>query len=416
MQPSLDAVDRELSSVGAAAGKRLRELTQEIWRLLTEDIPELRGDDVFAQLLDASIEENIMTLLHAFEHGIAPDRVDPPAAAVEYARRLAQRGVPIVALIRSYRMGHGRFLTRCMQELTGRYEDTELVNAIMARMIDLSFRYIDRVSEHVIAVYQQERDRWLLTRTAVRSARVRAVLRDEPVDVGATEAALGYNLRQHHLGVVAWVVEQRSPGEGLARLDRLTAAAAGTLGCVGRPLFVPQDETLAWIWLPLGGRSSLSADLLAEAFDDGDTRVAVGEPASGLEGFRGTLRQALRTRDVALAADPGSRVTTFAEVGSLALMCADIPATREWVRDTLGELAVNNRPQARLRETLRIFLATGASYTATAERMTLHKNSVQYRVRKAEEALRTPIQDRRAELELALRACQHLGRTVLREP
>jgi DNA-binding PucR family transcriptional regulator len=414
MQPSIDAVDRELSSVGAAAGKRLRELTQEIWRLLTEDIPELRGDDVVAQLLDASIEENVMTLLHAFEHGIAPDRVDPPTAAVEYARRLAQRGVPIVALIRSYRMGHGRFLTRCMQELTGRYEDTELVNAIMARMIEMSFRYIDRVSEHVIGVYQQERDGWLLTRSAVRAARVRAVLRDEPVDVGATEAALGYNLRQHHLGVVAWVVEQRDPGEGLARLDRLTAAAAGTLGCVGRPLFVPQDEMLAWVWLPLGTR--VSPEMLAEAFDDSDIRVVVGDPAHGLEGFRATFRQALRTRDVALAADPGSRVTTFAEVGSLALMCADIPATREWVRHTLGELAVDDGPPARLRETLRIFLSTGASYTATAERMTLHKNSVQYRVRKAEEALRTPIQDRRAELELALRACQHLGRTVLREP
>jgi DNA-binding PucR family transcriptional regulator len=412
MQPSIDAVDRELSSVGAAAGKRLRELTQEIWRLLIEDIPELRGDDVLAQLLDASIEENVMTLLHAFEHGIPPDRVDPPAAAVEYARRLAQRGVPIVALIRSYRMGHGRFLTQCMQELTGRYEDTELVNAIMARMIGLSFQYIDRVSEHVIAVYQQERDGWLLTRTAVRSARVQAVLRDERVDLGATEAALGYNLRQHHLAVLAWVVEDGEPGAGLARLDRLTAAAAGTLGCAGRPLFVPQDETLAWIWLPLGAR--VSPDLLAEAFDDGDIRVAVGEPAHGLEGFRGTLRQALRTRDVALAADPGTRVTTFAEVGPLALMCADIPATREWVHDTLGELAVDDEPRARLRETLRIFLATGASYTATAERMTLHKNSVQYRIRKAEEALRTPIQDRRAEVELALRACRHLGRTVLR--
>lgn len=414
MQPSIDAVDRELSVIGAAAGKRLRELTHEIWRLLIEDIPELRGDDVLAQLLDASIEENVMTLLHAFEHGIAPDRVDPPAAAVEYARRLAQRGVPIVALIRSYRMGHGRFLTRCMQELIGRYEDTDLVNAIMTRMIEMSFRYVDRVSEHVIAIYQQERDRWLLTWTTVRSARVRAVLREEQVDIDATEAALGYTLRQHHLGVVGWVTEQRDPGEGLARLDRLATAAAGTLGCQTRPLFVPQDETLAWIWLPLG--APVSPNLLAEAFDDGDIRVAVGEPAHGLEGFRGTLRQALRTREVALAADPGARVTTFAEVGSLALMCADIPATREWVRHTLGDLAVDDEPQARLRETLRIFLATGASYTATAERMTLHKNSVQYRIRKAEEGLRTPIQDRRAEIELALRACEHLGRTVLRQP
>jgi DNA-binding PucR family transcriptional regulator len=46
--------------------------------------------------------------------------------------------------------------------------------------------------------------------------------------------------------------------------------------------------------------------------------------------------------------------------------------------------------------------------------MTLHKNSVQYRVRKAEQALGAPIEDRRADLELALRACQYLGEAVLR--
>ena len=46
--------------------------------------------------------------------------------------------------------------------------------------------------------------------------------------------------------------------------------------------------------------------------------------------------------------------------------------------------------------------------------MVLHKNSVQYRIRKAEEALGAPIEDRRADLELALRACHYLGRTVLR--
>jgi DNA-binding PucR family transcriptional regulator len=216
--------------------------------------------------------------------------------------------------------------------------------------------------------------------------------------------------------VVGWVVEPLPGGTGLTRLDRLATAAAGTLGCPTRPLFVPQDETMAWIWLPLGGQSRIAPQRLAEAFDNGDTgtRLAIGEPASGVDGFRGTLRQALRTRDLALVADPGTRVTTFTEVGSVALLCADLAATRTWVRDTLADLVIDDEPHARLRETLQVFLSTGASYTATAERMTLHKNSVQYRVRKAEEALRAPIQDRRADLELALRACQYLGRAMLR--
>jgi hypothetical protein len=47
--------------------------------------------------------------------------------------------------------------------------------------------------------------------------------------------------------------------------------------------------------------------------------------------------------------------------------------------------------------------------------MVLHKNTAQYRVGKAEEALGAPIGERRADLELALRACHYLGRPVLRE-
>ncbi len=43
-------------------------------------------------------------------------------------------------------------------------------------------------------------------------------------------------------------------------------------------------------------------------------------------------------------------------------------------------------------------------------------NTVQYRVRKAEEAVGHPIQDRRADVELALRVCQVLGSAALRPP
>ena len=52
---------------------------------------------------------------------------------------------------------------------------------------------------------------------------------------------------------------------------------------------------------------------------------------------------------------------------------------------------------------------------ATAERLTLHKNSVQYRVRKAEESLGRPIGEDRLSVELALLASQWLGAAVLRQ-
>jgi DNA-binding PucR family transcriptional regulator len=410
-----DAVNREVAAVGAAAGARLLELTHEIWLLLTHDIPQLQADVVVEKLLDASVEENVTTLSHVFEHGTPLDDVDAPAAAVEYAKRLAQRGVPIVALIRAYRIGHGRFLERCVEEIAARSPDAELAAAVTARLVDVSFRYIDRVSEQLIATYQRERDRWLLTQTAVRAARVRETLGNDPADVGATESALGYRLRQHHVGAVVWVTGETQGGEGLSRLEKLASAAAQTLGNQGRPLFVPRDEALAWIWLPLGTDGAITPELLSAAFDNGDSsvRIAAGDAAYGLEGFRGTHRQAVRTQDLALAARPGGRLTTFAEVGAVALMCADLSAARGWVWASLGDMAIDDEPHARLRDTLHVFLSTG-SYTATAQRMVLHKNSVQYRIRKAKEALGAPIEDRRADLELALRACHYLGQAVLR--
>jgi len=195
----------------------------------------------------------------------------------------------------------------------------------------------------------------------------------------------------------------------------LASAAAQTLGNRARPLFVPRDEALAWIWLPLGSDGAITPELLSAVFDNGDSsvRIAVGAAAYGLEGFRLTHRQAVRTQDLALAARPGSRLTTFAEVGAVALMCADLSAARGWVWATLGDMAIDDEPHARLRDTLHVFLSTG-SYTATAQRMVLHKSSVQYRIHKAKEALGAPIEDRRADLELALRACHYLGQAVLR--
>jgi DNA-binding PucR family transcriptional regulator len=80
----------------------------------------------------------------------------------------------------------------------------------------------------------------------------------------------------------------------------------------------------------------------------------------------------------------------------------------------LGPLAVDDENSARLRETAQIFLDTGSSYTATASAQILHKNTVQYRIRKAEEIMGRPVQKGHTDLEVALRAVHYLGSTLLR--
>ena len=143
-------------------------------------------------------------------------------------------------------------------------------------------------------------------------------------------------------------------------------------------------------------------------------RVACGEVHGGLDGFRATHRQAVAAQAVALVAGPAAAaLTEFGEVGAIALLCADLEATRAWVAGVLGPLAADDEQHARLRETLLVFLTLGSSYTAAAEQLLMHRNSVRYRVARAQQLRGRPIRDDRFDVELALRACRWLGRAVL---
>ena len=96
----------------------------------------------------------------------------------------------------------------------------------------------------------------------------------------------------------------------------------------------------------------------------------------------------------------------------MALMAGSIDLLRAWVIETLGALAGDDEHNARLRHRLGVFLQENGSYKATAERLTLHKNTIQYRIRRAEESLGRPVAEDRLHLELALLASEWLGPAV----
>lgn len=416
MEAELPGAEAQLAVVAAKVESRLSEVCRDIRDYQLAEFPELRGNEPVLKLVRASIAENVSTLLHVFENDISLDDVEGPTAALERVRRLAQRGAPVSRLTRAYRISHWRFLQWCLDELHREGVEEDLSAATTRRMLALSFGYIDRAIEQVIEVYQLERDRWLLSQTAGRAARVREILAAKQVDVDRAESALGYRLRQTHLGLVAWLPALPQGGEGLARLDRLTNEIAKELNCSARPLFIPRDEHLCWAWLPFVSHPDVSWGRLGSVVEDGDPsiRVCAGRMEPDVEGFRSTHRQALRARELATASSTEDRFTAYSRVAPIALMARNIDDLRTWVRDVLGPLAVDDEATARLRKTVQIFLDTGSSYTATASRQILHKNTVQYRIRKAEEAIGHKVDERRTDLEVALLAIQYLGSSVLR--
>ena len=403
-----------MASVAAMVGRQVAAVSADVYEVIVREIPELRDDPAVLTLLASSVDSNVATCLQIVQHQIDLSDVHAPAAALEYARRLAQRGRPLTALLRAYRLGHTCFADWLLKELARQTSEAQMLTAATLGMSETVARYIDQTSEEIVAAYTRERENWLRNRSAARAARIRDLLSGQRVSVSATEATLGYRLCQYHVGLVCWADDATAAVDNITRLEHAIGHVAEKLGCSGEPIFLPRDESSAWAWLPLGIHDTFDATGLGPAVG-GDIHLAFGDVAKDVAGFRLTHQQAVAAQAVVLAAGhPAPRSVTFGEVAPVAMMLGSTDLLRAWVLATLAGLATDDEHHARLRETLLVFLQTGGSYKATAERLTLHKNTVQYRIHKAEESLGRPVGENQHDVELALRTAQWLGSSVLR--
>jgi len=95
-RPVDTSVSSAVQSASEGAGAlvpRTAEVSADVFDLIVREIPDLRADSRVRALLQASVGENVATVLHVLQHGIDVEHAHAPAAAAEYARRLAQRGV-----------------------------------------------------------------------------------------------------------------------------------------------------------------------------------------------------------------------------------------------------------------------------------------------------------------------------------
>jgi DNA-binding PucR family transcriptional regulator len=403
-----------VADVATAVGRQAAAVSEDVYKEILREIQPLNDDKPLLALLAASVDSNVNTCLQIMQHRIDLAAVQTPTVAVEYARRLAQRGTPLTALLRAYRLGHTCFSDWLVTELARQAGDAEMITATTLSMSKIVAGYVDQTSEEMVAAYTQARENWLRNGSAARAARIRGLLSDERIDVSTAEATLGYRLRQYHVGLVCWAGDATGTADEITRLERAIGQVAAQAACSGDPVFLPRDESSAWAWLPLGIRDTFDAAPASAADADADIHFAFGDAARGPAGFCLTHRQAIAAQAVALAAASAPpRVVTFNEVAPIAMMLGSASLLRAWVLGTLAGLATDDEHHARLRDTLLVFLQSGGSFKATAERLVLHKNTVQYRIRKAEESLGRPVGENRHDVELALQASHWLGSSVL---
>ena len=108
------------------------------------------------------------------------------------------------------------------------------------------------------------------------------------------------------------------------------------------------------------------------------------------------------------------RIVRYDEVELLCLAHAESESFRRMVLRELGPLAGGASGIAHTRETLLCYLTNGSNVEAVASELFVHRNTVRYRLNRAEELMGHRITERIGHVELALRYVDLFG--VLEDP
>lgn len=391
----------------------LQRLIDLVDNRIAAEVPEIGANPAIRGVLDASTR-GALTLYLSRLPDVAPGTVDATPEMQLLGRDLARRGADVGVLLKAYRVGQRVMWQELMDQVAAAGLDRELQGQVLAFLWDHLSRTLEHVVEDVVAAYVTESEQRLEGRFARRAETIAAMLRGDDIDVDLASTATGHRISRHQTALVIWDSAAGKEGGLGGRLDQLARDIAEAVGA-GTPLIAPTGTGL-WAWLATGPAPALdTVASLPAVRSASDLRVALGEPAPGVAGFRESHRQAMRAYDIARASARPSQVTRYVDVAVLGLLAQDEAAMRELVARELGGLAARDPATGRLRETLLAYLATGSSARA-ADRLTVHKNTVLYRLQQVEQLLGHPPDERRFELEAALRLAATYGDDVLPAP
>ncbi len=410
-EPS-EACRAALGELSEAVVPRLGHVAQEMAQAIHTAMDVL-SDDILEET-EASCRANISLVVAMLRDGVDPAGVQPPAEALHYSREFVHRGLPVEALLGVYRVGHGAFWQIWLELMRDAIEDREVLAEAIAYCSAWTFGYVDAVSGPLATAFVAEKERWARSAVAQRAEEVRLLLDGRPVDEQRTSQRLRYELGRRHLAFVLWGDETADAEDAGSAFSQAAVAVGAALG-TGSSLIVPSGRTVVWGWVAVAGDDvdpvAQTADLTPLLTKAG-ARIAFGEPGLGVDGFRRSHAEALTARRVALLGQRsvGARVR-FDDVALTALLTADLDEARRYVQRELGPLGEETDAMRRLVATLRVFLEEGASFVRAARRLSVHENTVAYRVKRAADLLGHRVEEDALRLHVALLLCEVLRRS-----
>ncbi|WP_354697937.1 helix-turn-helix domain-containing protein [Paraconexibacter sp. AEG42_29] len=394
-------VDRRIAEVAATISAD--DLGRLMGARLQSAIPELTSttDEDFLAGLVRSCTSNVVEILNNLQSGAPAEASTPPPDAIAWAHELVHRGLPLASLLRSYRLGHGLFQQTFERAASAIDLDPDIRWRVLSGAAQRTFAYIDIVCTQLVEDYEAERGQWLRGAAAVQAELVQAIVAGAPLDPDTVATTLRYDVTATQLAFILWrdlggaVPHQSVPLASVAK--QLAAELGGT-----HSLILPVGDHAAWVWTT---GPQLSDRLPARSAALGDRAgAAIGGIHRGLEGMCRSHREARAARRVGdiFGYRPGT-LLRFPAVALTSLISADPEQAAELAVTELAGLGADSDSARRLRATIQVYLDERLSPSRTARRLGIHQNTVTYRVKRAEELIGHPLDDRRLELELALR-------------
>jgi DNA-binding PucR family transcriptional regulator len=291
--------------------------------------------------------------------------------------------------------------------------------AVIETLTRALLKYVDVVSQQALAAYQGERKVLLEAQRIAHDMQVRDLLDDaRSFEIDAVSTAITYPLSWQHLGLIVWYPGGATSRNERTRLQDFVRDMAKAVDASASPLLAGAEPATTWVWLPY---RLVPGDIVTRIREFVRLRtdapsIAIGAMGCGVEGFRRSHRQAQRARKAVSAPSDQQNVmvaATDADIVAPALLDVGVEEVRGWVADVLGPLASDTDDDARLRETLRVFLYFGSGYYAVAKELNMPLHEVKDSVERAVARRDRPIDDKR-NVELALLACQRYGAAALR--
>lgn len=377
---------------------------------ITDSVPMMSDDPVLREEVVSSIRGHWLYFVDTLD-AVGNQQFTLPRQATTLPRTIAHRGMDVTVLLKLYRAAYKGVFSYLTEVSNSLGADDPDPHEVLTFLWPRGERWLDTSIDHLIEVFYSERA--AITEGARRRQRllIDTVLAGTAVDAASISNELRYPLTQCHTAGIAWMTD--ADADDTSALAATAADLAVHLGAPP-PLVTSVGARDLWFWIATPAEpTDTGLAGVADSLQSNGIRAALGAPATGTAGFRTGHQQARAVQQLVLHAPLAPGLVKYSDVELLCVTVGNDDLMRAMVDRELGALTGDDKNLGPIRDTVLTFLAN-RNVEETAAALFVHKNTVRYRLGKAEELLGHPLALRATEVDLALRYVALFGADSVR--